>query len=300
MAQNEKRITNQEWIRECEERFSQRFYDIAEDICRRGLRIIRLFGPSCSGKTTSAQILISLFEGFGKRAHVISIDDFFYDKDILLERSRSMGLDGIDYDSPDTIDCEELQKFEREIFASTEPHEVHCPVFDFRVGKCTGFRTSVVDDDDIFIFEGIQAIYPNVIEVLSKHGSASIYIVPLEPVVSGGECFEPNELRFMRRLVRDYHFRNSSPEFTYMLWESVRANEDKNIFPYVGNSDYTVSSSMAYEIGVLKPYLIEIIEKMDKNDSHYDHAMQILGKISNVEQISSDLILDGMLYKEFV
>ncbi len=301
MAEREKQITNAAWIKECEERFSQRFFDIARDITeRRHLRIIRLFGPTCSGKTTSAQILISLFESFGKRAHVISIDDFFYDKEVLLERSRRLGLEGIDYDSPETIDCEALRSFEQEIFSSAEPHEVHCPVFDFSVGRCTGFKTTVVDDDDIFIFEGIQAIYKNVIDVLSRHGSASIYIAPLEPVVSGDQIFKPNELRFMRRLVRDYHFRNSSPEFTYMLWESVRENEDKNIFPYVGNSDYFVSSSMAYEIGVLKPYLCEIIGKMDKNDEHYAHAQNILNKIEKTEEISSKLILPGMLYCEFV
>ena len=93
MATNEKQISNAEWIKRCEERFSERFNDIAEDICSRGLRIVRLFGPTCSGKTTSAEILISLFEGFGKRAHVISIDDFFYDKEILLQKTREKGLD---------------------------------------------------------------------------------------------------------------------------------------------------------------------------------------------------------------
>ncbi len=301
MADNKEKLTNEEWIKECEESFAKRFSDIADDICeRRQLRIIRLFGPTCSGKTTSAEILISLFSKMGKRAHVISIDDFFYDKKTLLERSKKLGLEGIDYDSPDTIDCEALRSFEREIFSSTEPHEVHCPVFDFKEGRCSGFRTSVVDDDDIFIFEGIQANYQNVIDVLSKHGSASIYIAPLSSVISGGEEFVPNEIRFMRRLVRDYHFRASSPEFTFMLWETVRQNEEKNIFPYIRNSDYSVDSSMAYEIGVLKPYLVDIIGRMSREDSHYDEAQRILLRVKHTEEISSQYIRPGMLYCEFV
>ena len=297
MATNEKQISNAEWIKRCEERFSERFNDIAEDICSRGLRIVRLFGPTCSGKTTSAEILISLFEGFGKRAHVISIDDFFYDKEILLQKTREKGLEGLDYDSPDTIDLEALKDFAREIF---EEDEVHCPVFDFLTGKREGYRAISIDDDDIFIFEGIQANYPEVIPMLSEHGSASIYIVPASNVEEGGEVFVPNELRLMRRLVRDYHFRGSGPEFTLMLWDSVRDNEEKHIFPYIGGTDYTVDSSMEYEIGVLKPYLVDIIEKMDENDEHYPVAKEILRKISRVEEISSELILPGMLYCEFV
>lgn len=298
MATNTERNRQAEWIKQCEKRFAENFYDIAEDICkRRGLRVVRLFGPTCSGKTTAAEILISLFADLGKRAHVISIDDFFYDRETLLRKTKEKGLDRLDYDSPDTIDCEELGAFVEEIFTADE---VHCPIFDFTEGRRTGHRSLSIDDNDIFIFEGIQANYPNVIPMLSEHGSASIYIVPQDSVTAGGESFAPNELRLMRRIVRDYHARGSSPEFTMMLWESVRDNEEKNIFPYIGAPDYTVSSSMAYEIGVLKPYLSRIIGEMDKSDKHYPDAERILKKISAVEEISSELILPGMLYCEFV
>ena len=297
MRTNDKNLKNAEWIKSCEDRFADRFYSIAEDICqKRSLRIVRLFGPTCSGKTTAAQILISIFESFGKKAHVISIDDFFYSREKLLRLSREKGNDGIDYDSPDTIDLEVLEKFTEEIFESSV---VHCPIFDFKEGKCVGYREMSIDDNDIFIFEGIQANYPNVISILSSHGSASIYIAPQSDVCAWGQTFEPNELRLMRRLVRDYYFRGSKPEFTFMLWESVRENEEKNIFPYV-NSDYTVDSAMEYEIGVLKPYLRDIVDRMDKNDKYYPTALNIIDKISGVDEIPSELILDGMLYCEFV
>ncbi len=298
MSDYNKKKDHAEWIKACERRFSMKFNAVAEDICKnRHLRIVRLFGPTCSGKTTSARILIELFSRYGKRAHVVSIDDFFYDKEILERNARENGIEGLDYDSPETIDCEALRTFAKEIFDS---EEVHCPIFDFVEGRRVGYRSMTIDDDDIFIFEGIQANYPNVIEMLSEHGSASIYIAPMESVKISGQVFEPNELRLMRRLVRDYHFRSSSPEFTLMLWESVRENEEKNIFPYVGNTDYTVSSSMEYEIGVLKPYLVDIIGKMDKSDERYPIALGILQKIADVEEISREFIEEGMLYCEFV
>lgn len=298
MASDSLRTAQSEWIKRCEKSFHDKFYAIAEDICKnRHLRIVRLFGPTCSGKTTAAEILISLFADLGKRAHIVSIDDFFYDKETLARIAREKGLDGLDYDSPDTIDGDALRRFAQEIF---ESEEVHCPIFDFNEGRRTAYRSMSIDDDDIFIFEGIQANYPNVIEMLSEHGSASIYIAPQENVEICGQVFVPNELRLMRRLVRDYHFRSSTPEFTLMLWESVRENEEKNIFPYIKNTDYSVSSSMEYEIGVLKPYLIDIIGEMDKNDERYGDACRILEKISEVEEIPRELILEGMLYCEFV
>ncbi len=289
---------NEKWVEECENGFREKFFDIAEDIAaRRGLRIVRLFGPTCSGKTTAAQILISLFGELGKRAHIVSIDDFFLSRPELLALSESKGLGTIDYDSPDTIDTEALRKFADEIF---EADEVHCPIFDFKAGECVGYRSMKIDENDIFIFEGIQACYPSVIELLSEHGSASIYIAPQTSLYVGEVEILPNELRFMRRVVRDCKFRGSSIEFTSMLWESVRDNEEKNIFPYTKNCDYTVDSTMEYELGILKPYLTSIIEKMDRGDKHYHDALAILAKIESVEEIPSEVLREGMLYKEFV
>ena len=289
---------NSQWIKNCEESFAKQIYDITADIAKKeGVRVIRLFGPSCSGKTTTARHLISFFRKFGKRAHVISIDDFFYDRDYLKELSRKKGLIDIDYDSPDTIDCEGLGRFVEEIFTDDK---VVCPVFDFKTGMRAGYKTMEIDGDDIFIFEGIQAVYPKVVKMFEQHDCASIYILPQSDILAGGERFESNEIRLMRRLVRDYNFRNTTPDITFDNWDSVRDNEEKNIFPYVGGVDYVVNSSMPYEIGILKPYLTAILSDFDACDPHYGTAKTIMERISRTEAIPSELILDGYLYKEFV
>ena len=289
---------NSQWIKQCEDSFARQIYDITEHICKKSeLRVVRLYGPSCSGKTTTARLLISYFKKFGKRAHVISIDDFFYDRDHLKMLSEQKGLEDIDYDSPDTIDCEELEEFIYEIF---NEDIVRCPIFDFKTGMRSGYKTMEIDENDIFIFEGIQAVYPRVVAMFEKYESESIYILPQREVLAGGVCFESNEIRFMRRLVRDYNFRNTDPKTTFENWDSVRDNEEKNIFPFVWESDYTVNSSMPYEIGVLKPYLVRLLSDFDKDDPHYEIARYILERISLVEEIPSRLILKGYLYKEFV
>lgn len=289
---------NSQWIKQCEDSFAKQISKITDDICNRGnIRVVRLFGPSCSGKTTTARLLISNFKRYGKRAHVVSIDDFFYDRDKIKEISEKKGLSEIDYDSPDTIDCDELEIFVKEIF---NDDKVRCPVFDFKTGMRAGYKTMNIDDDDIFIFEGIQAVYPRVVAMFAKYETASIYIVPQREVLAGGVCFEANEIRLMRRLVRDYNFRNTAPEVTFDNWDGVRDNEEKNIFPYVEGTEYKVNSSMPYEVGILKPYLQALLRDFDKDDPHYETARYILERIERVEAIPARLILDGYLYKEFV
>lgn len=285
-------------IDECERNFAKRFSAIAEDICNnRGLRIVRLYGPTCSGKTTASRLLTDMFSKLGRRAHTVSIDDFFYEREFLLNMSREKGLDFVDYDSPDTIDTAALHIFAEEIFACKE---LHCPTYDFMTGKISGYRTLSVGENDIFIFEGIQACYPNVKDMLSDHGSASIFIAPLSSVSAGGKEFAPNRLRLMRRLVRDYHFRGASAEFTFKLWQGVRENERKNIFPYAEESDYKVDSAMAYEVGVLKPFLCEILSSFDPKNEFAAKAEEILQSVKNVETIPGELITDNYLYSEFV
>lgn len=289
---------NSQWIKQCEDAFAKQICNVTDDICKnKNIRIIRLYGPSCSGKTTTARLLTSNFRRYGKRVQVISIDDFYYDRDKLKEISEAKGLTDIDYDSPDTIDCEELKEFIREIF---NEDEVRSPIFDFKTGMRSGYKTMKIDDNDIFIFEGIQAVYPNVIAMFEQYESTSIYISPQKSVLAGGACFDANEIRFMRRLVRDVNFRGSTTEDIFEQWDSVRSNEEINIFPYVHESKYKINSSMPYEVGILKPYLDKLLAKVDKENPHYDIAMRILERIKLVEPIPSKLILDGYLYKEFV
>ena len=287
-----------EWIKECEKSFIEQFYPITDEICnKRKLKIVRLYGPTCSGKTTAANAIITLFENCGKRAHIVSIDDFFYDRDILLEMSRAKGFETVDYDSPDTIDMKELCGFVKQIF---EEDKAVCPTFNFKLGCRDGYKTFNIDDNDIFIFEGIQACYADVKTVLSEHGAASIFIAPLKSISIGGEIFTPDSIRLMRRLVRDFKFRGSSPKFTFEIWKNVRENEVKNIFPYADESDYKVNSTMQYEIGILKPYLDEILGTIGTGNKYFAEAEAILNSVKNVESIPSELILDGYLYREFV
>ena len=295
MNEFEKSIRISDFITKCDEAFEKQLSEVSRRITdREDVRLVRLSGPTCSGKTTAAHMLSACFEEKGRRAITVSIDDFFFDVSELRKMTSSSE---IDYDSPRTIDVCALESFVKEIFSSST---VHCPIFDFHSGSRAGYREIEIKENDIFIFEGIQAVYPCVTEMLSQYSSAGVFIMPMSSVTDGGHCFEPNDIRLMRRIVRDYNFRSAPPEFTLFLWESVRKNEEKNIFPYISSCEHFIDSSMPYEIGILKPYLERILNGIPQNSEWRTRADEILSSVSGVEALSDTLIKEGSLYQEFI
>ncbi len=288
------------WIAECDERLWAQLSLIAEEICRDSdTKILRLIGPTCSGKTTAAKLLKERFLTYGKHLHLVSIDDFYFDTERLREMSRESGRQKVDYDSPETIDVDALRAFVTEIFTDEKSH---CPIFDFNIGKRAGYKEFKCGKEDIFLFEGIQALYPSVSEIFEAtgHPSADIYIAPQSRIEIGGNVFEPNEIRLMRRIVRDRNFRKTEADFTFHLWHSVRENEEKNIFPYVGACKYSIDSTMPYEIGILKPFLKSALDALANDSEYRADADRILKKTEKVLPLPHSLIPEGSLYKEFV
>lgn len=287
-----------QWVDACEEAFRKRLSLVAKKIFEVDhLKIICLTGPTCSGKTTVANLLIQLIEQHAVRAHLISIDDFFYDKEVLHQRKNPNGTDTVDYESVHTLDLDTLSRFVNEL-AKTEV--CHCPHFDFRLGKRTGYREIRCGAEDIFIFEGIQVLYPEIQALLSAYPSIGIYIEPKSVIIDKEEVFQPNEIRFLRRIVRDFNFRGTCPEETMNMWDNVRQNEETNIFPFAHQCELQIDSTMPYEIGILKPYLQKLLPTISKESKFRDTADRILKQLEKIEPLSDELLPEDSLYKEFV
>ena len=261
------------------------------------LRFLGLTGPTCSGKTTAAKILTEYLETHGRRVHVISLDDFYYENDYLQRRAANNPDIEIDYDSEETINHE---LFAEKIASLMENKPTEIPKYDFKCGKQTKGGMIEPEPEDVFLVEGIQVLYPKIDCVLRKAPYRSIYICASSGIEIGGEYFEPNEIRLMRRIVRDYHFRAAPPAFSFYLWQSVRSNEEKSIFPNMHACDYFIDSTMPYEIGMLKPYLEAILAQMPREDRFYQQAARLLQKLKSIQEVDSNLIAENSLYKEFI
>ena len=282
------------FVTACEEDFASRLRAVAQALYEReDVRIIGLCGPSCAGKTTAAQRLSDYFWKHGRRVHTVSIDDFYFDKEILHRNAERNGDGQIDYDSPDTIDLDTLRDF---VSGIGQGGLLRCPHFDFAAGKRSAWREIPCEKGDVFLFEGIQVLYPAVRTLLEPYGFVGVYIAPLRALQVGiGREIDPNTLRLMRRVVRDAQLRNTAPAFTFYLWQSVRDNEEKNIFPQISRCEYRVDSTFSYEAGVLKPYLDALLSQVCG-----EQPARLGALLREIEPISAAYLAEDSLYHEFI
>ena len=280
------------FIRESELEFEKRLDDAVEQACSvENLRVIGLSGPTCSGKTTTAKKLLSEFSAQNRKVRMVSIDNFFKDVD------RNKSADEIDFDSIDALDFDEFKECVDEIFAGKK---VKIPEFDFVTGKRSGYTEFRPDEKDLYVFEGIQAVYPEITALLRKVSSHSIYISVEQSINVGGTVFEPEEIRLMRRIVRDRNFRGATPEYTMLLWESVRRNEIKSILPYADGCDIRIDSTMPYEINLLTQFIRPVLLTVPNGNKYREKAEAMYKKLEGIEPIAQKYIPDESLYYEFI
>lgn len=284
-----------ELIKECEKSFEAQLDNICDTLVKEGSKIIALSGPTCSGKTTTATKLTNELTKNGYEVHLVSIDNFFKDRE-LLDRSADLQHKNLDYDSVNAIDLELLAERSASIIAG---ERTKLPIYDFKYGKCTGYEEVDPNDHSVFIFEGIQAIYPEVTALFGDKYK-SIYISVDEDVEVGDVYFGKRELRLMRRIIRDFKFRAAPPEFTLHLWRSVAANEDKSILPYADGVDLKINSFMEYEVFLMSFVLPEILEAVPETNAYFPKACELLSKLSGLEKISPDMIPKNSLFREFI
>ncbi len=288
---DEKDIIN--LINECEKDFESRLDIASKQIVNSGATNILLSGPTCAGKTTTAQKIISDFNEIGKKVTVISIDDFFLDR----QEAREVDHDKkIDYDSVDVLDLPLLA----ECIKNAKPgNTIKVPKFDFLTQSRTEYIEHYIDYNEVLIYEGIQAVYPE-ITALFEENYKGIFIDVLDDVVVNGVDFKKHEIRLIRRLVRDRKFRGASPDFTFYLWETVRQNEKKSIYPNKNICTVQIDSFMGYELFLMKKYLTEVLSEVDKEGKYYEKANKLLSKIQAFKEIDYKYIPKNSLYTEFL
>lgn len=285
------------FVRECDARFESRLSDAVKAFMSKGSsRVIGLTGPTCSGKTTAAKKLIEYLGDEQKRVHTISLDDFYKTVYSRVECAK-VDISKLDFDSPASLDFDELDRFTDSLFESGIAKK---PIFNFEMGERDGYEDIISDDDDVYIFEGIQVLYPRVISTIEAHGGRVLCVCPESSIMVGERVFEPNFIRLCRRLVRDNNFRASSAEFTFAIWDGVRRNEEENIFPLMPHCDAFIDTTLEYEMNILAPYLRRLLSGVSRDDGHFGKSAEILDMIEGIEGIDSSVIGENSLYKEFV
>ena len=292
---NHNRIFNdenemKEFVLSCEDNYKKQVIDTAKRIADDStVKFVMLCGPSCSGKTTTASILFNELSEYGKQANVVSIDDFY--------RNRIKDEEKPDFETAAAID---LDYFGKCVDGLISGREVQLPIFDFNTESRSGYRAHKLTENEIIVFEGIQALYPEILAHIPKESMKTIYISVFDDIMGYGEYSSARDIRFVRRLVRDYKFRSSSASRTIDLWTDVVANEEKSIIPAGKNADFRINSLMLYEINVMRPYILHKVAFDLVNPEEFDIYKGFMDKYLRIPEIPSKFVPSDSVFREFI
>ncbi len=223
------------------------------------IKLVLIAGPSASGKTTFASLLAERLIYKGANVHRISLDDFFYNReDIELLPSGVK-----DFDSPKALDMCTLRAV---IYGILHGEAVEIPQFDFSIGRRKK-ETEIlyVEEGDAVIIEGIHALNPVLFENFTVNGH--IYRISIAPRrefnMSGNIKILPDDLRLLRRLIRDYYTRGHDLEATIRQWREVIAAEKQYVLPYMDSADSLVDSVYDYELLIYKRCFFDKLASKD-------------------------------------
>lgn len=281
----------------CENKYNCKIKRIAEDIAESGrTEIVMLAGPSSSGKTTTAKKLCEELLKLGIDSYTVSLDDFYLDN---CDAPRFS--DG----SPDfeTVDALDIKCFERTVKSLIENNEAYIPQFDFLNGKRKEeYKKLQIKDSDVIIVEGLHALNPLITEHLPKERLLKIYISVSSRIYGekGDIILNKRNLRFLRRLVRDYKFRGNSVEKTFKMWVSVRYGEDTYLFPFKENADININTIHLYEPCVLKDTAMQLLGAVDKNSKFYNESQRLMQSLDKFPSIDSGVVPENSLLREFI
>ncbi|MBR1606436.1 MAG: nucleoside kinase [Clostridia bacterium] len=287
-----------EFIRVNEALHDKSLADIAEDILRMNARAIFLAGPSSSGKTTTANRLKVHLRVLGLKPVLISMDNFYQNRP------------DVPRDEKGELDLESLYALNVELFRKCirgllDGQEVGMPLYDFSTGmrQDDAYRLRL-GRDEMLIVEGIHGLNPVLHEGFRAGEVCKFYLSELTCLnLDDHNRIRTTDARLLRRIVRDYQFRGTTPEGTLAMWDSVRRGEEKWIFPYQEQADIVFNTALHYELPVLKRIAYPMLQKVPQEDPNYFMAIRLI-KTLNYFRTAPDEVLSEIpplsILREFI
>lgn len=285
-----------DFVQVCEAKHSNMLAEIGmkikEDI--ENIRLIAIAGPSSSGKTTFSNRLRIELMSLGIKPVMISIDDYYLNReDILPDENGDVDLEHIN-----TLD---LDLFNQHMLALINGEEVEMPHFDFKIGRRVPGKKVRVHKDSPIIIEGIHALNEALTSLIPKHQKFKIFISPqIQINIDNYTPMSITDLRLIRRIVRDKHFRNTPARNTIAMWPSVRRGEFRWIYPHQEGADYVFNSELTYELCVLKKYALETLKEIKTDDEYYITANRLIKFLKYFKTLDDDIIPNNSILREFI
>ncbi|MCQ2113541.1 MAG: nucleoside kinase [Bacteroidaceae bacterium] len=262
---------------------------------KKGVKVVLISGPSSSGKTTFAKRLSIQLLVCGKYPVPISLDDYFLDRD-----KNPIDENGeYDYESLYALDLDLLNRQLSDLFAGKT---IQLPKYNFQEGKLQfSDRKLKLRKNDILILEGIHALNPELTSGIAERNKFRVYASALTTLLLDDHNYIPTtDTRLLRRMIRDAKYRGTSATDTIKRWPSVRAGENKWIFPYQENADVMFNTALLFEIAVIKQQALDLLESVPENKEEYSEAYRLKEFLSYFRSIDVNKIPPTSLIREFI
>ena len=278
----------------------KRIAQIADEIFHRGqeghpVKIVLISGPSSSGKTTFSKRLSIQLMTNGLHPYPIAMDNYFVNRE---DTPRDANGD-YDYESLYALD---IKKFEEDLQALLRGEEIELPTYNFIDGRreYKGDRLKA-DEHTILVLEGIHALNPELTPQIPADKKYKIYVSALTTISIDDHNWIPTtDNRLIRRIIRDYNYRGCSAQETISRWGSVRAGEDKWIFPYQENADVMFNSALLFELAVLRCHVEPLLNTVPCNCPEYAEAYRLLKFIQYFTPVQDKELPPTSLLREFL
>ena len=269
---------------------------IAEDIALRPeVKMVLIAGPSSSGKTTTCKRLSVQLLTNGIRPVPISLDDYFVDRHLTPLDEKG----DYDYESLYALNLPLLNRQLEQLFAG---EEVELPRYNFQTGRSEKSGTRLrMAPNDVLVVEGIHALNPELTAQIPEEQKFRVYASALTTILLDTHNYIPTtDNRLLRRIIRDYKYRGCSAQDTIRRWPSVRAGENKWIFPYQENADVMFNSAMIYELAVIKTQAEPVLDQVPENCEEYAEAYRLRKFLGYFSALSYDTLPPTSLLREFL
>lgn len=269
---------------------------IADEIAqRKGIKLVLIAGPSSSGKTTTCKRLSVQLAVNGIRPIGISLDDYFLDRDKTPRDEKG------DYDF-EHLHALNLPLLNEQLTALFRGDEVELPRYNFQKG-CSEWsgKKLQLKGNEVLVVEGIHALNPELTSEVPNEQIFRVYASALTTILLDNHNYVPTtDNRLLRRIIRDFKYRGVSAQETIRRWPSVRAGENKWIFPFQENADAMFNTAMLFELAVIKSQAEPLLEQVPENSKEYAEAYRLLKFLRYIRPIPETQIPPTSLLREFL
>lgn len=259
-------------------------------------KIVMLTGPSGSGKTTTAKKVKQSLEKMGIHADYVSLDNFYIGKNNIPLNEQGVR----DLESPNALRQDEIRRCVSDIL-----NKGNCdiPIYDFGLGAPKPENVHIeIGKDDIIIIEGIHALNPSLIPTgIDEENIFKIYVSVKHGIKDYNNVLVSHQdIRLLRRLVRDFRDRSTGPQETISMWQNVINGQMINIQPFKRSSDATINSLHLFELCVLRNDAIKLLSMVNKDEPQYEESKRLLSEVEKFYPIDEALVPDDSLIREFL